>query len=437
MSGIKDVRVTMTRMERDRMINEARRSNLTAQQAEQRAITTQNALNAANRQMENLNRTLSKEIHGLHYDLRNMAQEQNRRLAQQSQHFEGMVSDLKVQMEQDKKELQSSINNIQAGIEAKESNHRTIAEFWASQSQVFFTDIEQYRHEIFAPGQLEKLKGQLVQINHDMQNEAYQAAIASARNVFYQAVELKENIVNSEIEWSHHNKEFLQSLANAKSDLDYYQTMQFTFKTDKGDETTDANIDYWTNGGLSESADALAQVEQKAEDRDRFQTRELISMTESLGEISEQMETAEQKAKEAFISSQMRAEMANKLIHALSDCGWSCDGVTYEGEEHREPVHVKLSDGMGNEIVAVIAPEQMDMSNNLEINFFDPNNNDEAQRQIWIGNIQNSLKESGLGVSAPTCREGFENQASNNDALRDICATAAKSPGKNREVKSS
>jgi hypothetical protein len=339
-------------------------------------------------------------------------------------------------MERNRQSLQNAINNVQENIEAKEKNHRRLAEFWISQTEAFFTDIEQYWHDLFTPNQLQRLRDQLGQISADMRSEAFQSAIASSRNLFIQSVELKEKVVNAEIEWSYYHTKFQQALADTKSNLNYRQTMQFTFATENGDETVDSKINYWTEGALDGIGATLAQIEQRSAQGDNVSTRELIEMTETLNQINAQIELAEGKAKEAFISSQMRAEMADKLAEALADLDWECDGVTYEGKEHSEPVHIKLSDGTGNEIVAIISPDKKspNMANNLELNFFDPKNNDEGLRQTWIGSIRNRLTESGLSVGDPVCREGYETNPSDNSALRDIQATAARKPGTRRKA---
>jgi len=142
-------------------------------------------------------------------------------------------------------------------------------------------------------------------------------------------------------------------------------------------------------------------------------------------QINIEIENAEVKAKEALISSQLRAEIASKLGEVLVNRGWTCDGSTYEGGEYNEKVHVKLSDIKGNEIVAVIAPDG-NMANNIEINFFNTDN-DEGFRQTYLKSIQDSLKEDGgLEIGSPVCRKGYETKISDNHAIRDIKATAEK-----------
>jgi len=425
MSGIKDIMVTMTSTERDRLINDARRAEESIEQALSRERLTKNALNAANMKLETLNRALNNEIAGLHNDMRSMANEQNRRLQEQAANFNGAIIDLQEQIERNRKSLQNAIDNVHANIQTKENNHRKQAEFWISQTEIFFTDIEQYRHDLFTPNRLEKLKNKLAQTSSDMHSEAFQSAISSARGVFNEAVELKEIVVNLEIEWNFYYKKFQEALANTRANLDYHKTMQFTFTTEDGDETVDANINYWTENALNCIEEKLVKIEKTAEKPDDISTDKLKEMIEDLKQINNEMIICEAKAKEAFISSQFRAEMASKLGEVLKAQGWNCEDCVYEGSELKEKVHVKLTDIKGNEIVAVITPDE-NMVNNIELNFFNMDN-DEGFRKTQIENIHKSLKEDGgLNIGDPVCREGYENKISDNVAIKDIKATAAK-----------
>jgi len=418
MSGIKDVYVTMTRAERNRLLNSARRAEESREQALQRERLSQNALNAANMKLETLNRTLNNEIAGLHDDMRNMVNEQNRRLKEQAANFNGAITDLKVNLE-------AQINKVQANIWAIANTHRKQAEFWVSQTEIFFTDIEQYRHELFTPNRLQKLRTELDQASSDMRSEAFQAAISSARSVFNQAAELKEIVVNAEMEWNFYYKKFQEALADTRSNLDYRKTMKFTFATEDGDETVDADINYWTEKALDSIEEKLAQIEQTGKQPNEISTDKLKEMTADLRQINDEMDIAEAKAKEALVSSQFRAEMASKLGEVLSKKNWNCDGCTYEGGEYSGKVHAKFSDISGNEIVAVITPDTQ-MANNIELHFFNKDN-DEGFRQTQLKSIQNSLKEDGgLNIGEPVCRKGYETKISDNHAIRDIQATAAK-----------
>ncbi|MCL2196184.1 MAG: hypothetical protein FWB77_01070 [Treponema sp.] len=432
MSGRKECYVTMTSTEADRLRNSVWCAQVSEDQARQREQRVQNALNAANREREALNRALNNEINGLHADIRQISVEQNRRFLNQ----EAAIEDIRRQSEKNRQEMQNQINGISARIEAKENNHKKLAEFWISQTQAYIKDIEQYRHEMFTPGDLNKLKGKLNQMLSDMKNEAYQSAISTARSLFNEAVDLKENVLNAETEWLYYHGLFTRTLAGTETKLNECKELRFTFDMEHGTETVDAKVNYWTCGSLDEVSESISDVKQKTGQIQSVSTKQLIEHIDSLNKQNVKMDAASEEAKNAMILSQNRAEMANKLADALEEAAWKCEDIVYEGGEHDQPVHIKFSDGMGNEIVAIITPEinTQNMSNKLELHFFDQKN-DEKERQKWIASIENGLKQDGLEVGNVQCVKGYEVKASDKMEIKDIKATAKKKIERTRTVK--
>jgi hypothetical protein len=454
MSGRKETYVTMTSSEANRLRNSVRLAEESASQAQQRERFVQDALNAASRERDSLNWALNNEIAGLHDDMRRMSNEQNRRFIEQADRYnrqlqqqaaeqnkrlqeqkaeidnrfrqqEAVINDIKQQSEKNRQELQNQISGIKSRIEAKENNAKKLAEFWISQTEAYINDIEQYRHEMFTPGQLERLKRKLKQMLSDINNGTYEAAISTARDLFNDAVDLKEVVLNAETEWLYYHGLFKQTFANTEADLSYCEKLQFTFEMEHGMETVDARVNYWTNGSLDEVSTIISEMKQKAEQIQSVSTQQLVEYIDVLNKQKVKMNAASEEAKEAMILSQSRSEMANRLADALEEVAWKCEDITYEGGEQDQPVHVKLSDGMGNEIVAIITPEidTKNMSNKLELHFFDKKN-DETERQKWIASIENGLKQEGLEVGEAKCVKGYEARPSDKKEVKDIKATA-------------
>lgn len=426
MSGKKDVQVRMTREQRDRLITATRQALETAQQLQQREELRQSAQELANSSISLITNLLQQQVNGLHDDLRSMAAEQNRRLTRLANDYARNIEELRKQREKDRAELQAGLD----AIKERDRNHREQAQFWISQAEVFFADIEQYRHELFTPNQLSRLRSHLAQVQQDMQSEAYQSAISSARNVFNQAVDLKERVVQAEIEWAHYHTQLQQAFADLRSELYYHQTMQFIIDTDAGEEHLDAQIDYWSGGMISSIASVVNQIAEVMVQINEVPTAELVSLLERIKELRQLMDKARERAKEALISSQMRAEMASTMAEHLQMAGWEFVGYTYEGNEMNAALHIKFRDNMGNEIVTVISPQDFlgELCNNMQVNFFDPYNNDESMRGIWVDGILESLRGVGLNVGKPVTQPGFEIRQSDNEALRDLDQTAAKKP---------
>ena len=422
MSGKKDVQVRMTREQRDRLLTTTRQVLESAQQLQQREELRQSAQELANTSISFITTLLQQQVNGLHDDLRAMAAEQNRRLTRLANDYARSIEELRKQREKDRAELQAGLD----AIKERDQNHREQALFWVSQAEVFFADIEQYRHELFTPNQLSRLRTHLAQVQQDIQAEAYQSAIASARNVFNQAVDLKERVVQAEIEWAHYHTQLQQAFADLRSELYYHQTMQFIIDTDAGEERLDARIDYWSGGMLSSVASVVDQIAGVMAQINDVPTAELIAILERIKELRELLDKARERAKEALISSQMRAEMASTMAEHLQMAGWEFVGYTYEGNEMNAALHIKFRDNMGNEIVTVISPQDFlgELCNNMQVNFFDPYNNDENMRGIWVDGILESLRNVGLNVGKPVTQPGFEVRQSDNEAIRDLEATA-------------
>lgn len=426
MSGKKDVQVRMTREQRDRLITATRQALESAAQLQQREELRQSAQELANSSISLITTLLQQQVNGLHDDLRAMAAEQNRRLTRLASDYARSIEEMRKQREKDRAELQAGLD----AIKERDQSHREQALFWVSQAEVFFADIEQYRHELFTPNQLSRLRTHLAQVQQDIQSEAYQSAIASARNVFNQAVDLKERVVQAEIEWAHYHTQLQQAFADLRSELYYHQTMQFIIDTDAGEERLDARIDYWSGGLLSSIASVVDQISEVMAQINDVPTAELIAMLERIKELRDLLDKARERAKEALISSQMRAEMASTMAEHLQMAGWEFVGYTYEGNEMNAALHIKFRDNMGNEIVTVISPQDFlgELCNNMQVNFFDPYNNDENMRGIWVDGILESLRGVGLNVGKPVTQPGFEVRQSDNDAIRDLERTAAKKP---------
>lgn len=427
MSGIKDVRVRASQMQRNQMYRATSQAPETVRQQMQREEMRQIAKEVSNSAAASITNRLETQVAGLRGDVIEIAEKQNLRLNELANSFEKTLEELKTQRRQDREEMQVALGKLKA----REDRHKEQADFWISQSEAFFMDIEQYRHELFTPNQLTALRNQLSQIQQDIKLKAFQSAMASARSVFNQAVELKERVVQAEIEWAHYHTKLQQELAELKSDLFYHQTMKFIVNTEEGEEKVDANIDYWTKGKISEIAKTVVEIDAYLEQINEVSTAELVNLIERIKETSNLLVNARETAKDALISSNMRAEMANAMAEHFSMAGWEFAGCSYEENEMREALHIKFCDNIGNEIVTVISPEEIfgETCNNMQLNFFDPNNNDVSMRDIWVEGVLESLREIGLNVGTPITKPGYEVRQSDKEELRNLEIATAKASG--------
>ena len=453
MSGIKEMTVTMTQTERDRLYNNVRISNETIAQAQRREQEARNALIVAQKQTATLQSRMDNEISGLHSTIKVMSEEQNKRIKEQNERmneqavsFNISINDLKKQMKRNndelkrqmnknKKELSNYIEKVRKDIEKKEKSKEKIANLWISQAKAFFKDIEKSRHDLFTPGELRELELQLERTTTDMKNQMYESATSDSREVFYKAFKLKDVIANAEMEWSEQFKLYQYMLSTVKSNISSSYEKDFIFNTDSGEKSVDANINYWTNGELNKMRDVVKEIIKQGKEPDKMSTALLKDMTDNLEQINTEVMRLEEKAKEELIASQKRGEMANHLIEVFDAKGWSAKGVTYEGDEQNNPVYVKMSDGCENEFVVVISPDRENangngvLGNTIEINHFNESN-DLTLNGILISDIAHSMNDNGLKVGSPICREGYMDKTSDNHTARDLRAIKNKTTSK-------
>ncbi|MCL2052824.1 MAG: hypothetical protein FWG90_00055 [Oscillospiraceae bacterium] len=429
MSGIKETRITMTRTERDRLVNNARTAAESQQQAERRAQAAQAAQREAQTRVNALSNTLNSEIAGLHSDITRLTRQQDRKLAQQALNFDGKLdnlrTELQAQMEHNKRELNTAINSIQSQMDSEKRENKAVAEYWVNQCRAVFSKIGQYRHDMFAPGKLQSLMDELSQTDSDMRTgRRFEATIANARERFNRAIALRSEIIVAEEEWKRQYVIFTQALADTKSNLVFREEMKFEIETSEGKEIVPADINYWSDGMLNNVRDTITEIEAGVKTPENIPVKDLKELSNELERSNEIMQQAEEIARMRLTASQKRADLAQDIVDAFSGTEWRYADSTYEGEESTEAVHIKLTDGAENSIVVIIEPAE-GMDNNLQIHGFFTDNTD-SLREEWLRSIRNHLSDSGINTDEFVCREGYERVSSDNNNLLNLQNTAQK-----------
>jgi len=189
-------------------------------------------------------------------------------------------------------------------------------------------------------------------------------------------------------------------------------------------------VDFWTKGDLSKLRQQVADEQEKLDNPDSFSLADLKQSIADSERWRQESEDLVEQAKEALIASQLRNNIAQSIEESLEKSGWAVMDSTYEGEDHRTALHLKLQNGANDELVTIITPEKTTdktITNRLSINFFDKSTNDEAFRQERLNRIMASLKEEELDCSQPQCMPGTENRSATEVKKLDFEKVRAKS----------
>lgn len=400
---------------------------------------------------ENTSR-LNQQAREFQSRLRQQSDNFNSHLESQRNELTAMLDDVKTDLkeqgqklsrriEQNRRELEQSIDQVSdridqvsdriGKIEQTQQNHKEIAQFWISEAKATFGEIKENRHDLFAPGRLAELQSALQASQNDIKNQAYQTAIGTARTVFRDAMGLKEDVINAEMEWNEWYNLLSQLYAETKSNLIGLDSMQFEYQAynEDGEEetvTVDADIDYWTDGKLGLLKEQFSNMEQSFNNAENCTSSELQGMMDELVEIQEIMNHLEADSRVSIQLSQERRDIACNIVEALSE-GFAFDINsslgTYIQNEYRDSYEGTIKNPVTHDQVSFrISPKENEeglLTNKMELHYFSDTNQAILDEQM-LGAVTQAITGNGISLSEMHCREGYENRCSDQKELLEI-----------------
>jgi hypothetical protein len=451
MSGEKDSYVQLRQSEYNRMMNSCRRldnlksevqSNLGAMAGE-----LNRQLNTRMSKVSSRFDKVDKRMSGMSREMQRIEKDQNRRIREHARQFQKGINSLGREMvaqrreyldmiqeqsrqfsramQEQRRALEGQIKNIQQALEQKEASEREQAMQWFEDTRNYLDMIaNEYRHEKFAPGTLEKIRQEMQLVGSNIENGHFQAGIAAAQQSFIRASELRQDLEQKELEWEAHLEAAKQSSAEFLAACKAQEAARFALETEEGAEEVAGEIDFWTKGGLSGLRQKAEEELNDLNNPEAFSLGDLKKAIQDSEQGQKQCEDLAEKAKEALIASQLRNNIGQAIEAALADANWVITDATYEGEDFRGSVHVKMENLQGDEMLTVISPEpgadEKSINNRVNISFFDRNSNNETFRQQRLKSILKILEEDGLQCAQPKCVPGTENQPCQEESRLDL-----------------
>ncbi|GKT09149.1 hypothetical protein [Desulforhabdus sp. TSK] len=450
MSGEKDSYVNLRQSEYNRMMNSCNRLDNVERNVKSGMERLSGDLRSElNDRMSSMNKryeNMERHISGMSEEMRRVEREQNRRLQEQAAEFRRSMetlSDTMIEqreeylslireqgesftraMQMQRRDLEGQIKNIQDALDRKETSQRDQASQWLEDVRRCMNMIEsEYRHDKFKPGALDRLRSELILSEGNFKQGNFQSAIASAQQTFLRASELRIELERLEMEWEAHLEMAKRSAAEVLADCDAQEACRFAFETDDGSEEVAGEIDFWTEGGLSQLRKRAQKELQRLGQSENLSLDDLKKSVAHCEQWRQEGMGLAEKAKEALIASQLRNNIGQTIETALQQAGWRIADAAYEAEDFRRAVHVKLQNPQGDEIVTIITPNSGPhdtIQNRLGVHFFDRSTNDESFRQERLKALMGVLEEEGLECSNPVCRPGTEGKSCENSSLLDF-----------------
>jgi hypothetical protein len=259
-----------------------------------------------------------------------------------------------------------------------------------------------YDHERYFPGLFDQLTLDYEMALHNLAAGMAEAALLGAQQVQQQGNRLRINIETQ-----------LQQNARIKTfALERIKQIETLVIQNKSVQAIDLNgnpidyfldVDFWSGGQLNTLFDRveglLVQLETNMydldyEDIDRIVQNILPQMEQSLGDIIA-------RARLNVIMSQVRFNIAEFVVDALSEQGFSPQNAKYLDQDERKPYQVVTNNYDGSEVKVYITSGNQPGSYNLEVDSVEavPITNSELFQRTNL--ILESLRSKGLRVSPP------------------------------------
>ncbi len=304
----------------------------------------------------------------------------------------------------------------------RRQDEKSLASQWLARLRELLEPLSEHEAlDLMPAGVLTPFDETLQQCDQYYQRGYYQAALAASHECYLQAQQLRLEFEATRLTQAAWLNLAQYRLAAAKATAEVQKQAQFRFSVGGAETIITADIDYWTDGHLSHLQQQLNTLEQQLNVPNRLNTAQLQHLVIQIEQQRAQLMALSADAQTALIASQLRHNIGQTIEHSLANAGWEVVDATYEQQDFRRAMHIKLRNFQGDEMVTIIQPAQAvtPLDSRLNIAFFELTA-DERTRQARLQQMVQALQQQGLEVSTPRCRAGTEQQSSGERELLDF-----------------
>jgi DNA repair exonuclease SbcCD ATPase subunit len=168
---------------------------------------------------------------------------------------------------------------LQRQIEQEKQDKAKLAQNWLDDTETIEQQIDRdYQHQRFAPGELDKLKYELQLAHINLRrNGLAEAAIGKTQETYLKLRELRGKLQQKEQEWLLLYNAALEDLRSLIAQVQ--ANRKYEMEVGQGDKAEKfvLEVDFWTNGSLSQYEQELQQIETRLREGESSLTTEQIS----------------------------------------------------------------------------------------------------------------------------------------------------------------
>ena len=342
----------------------------------------------------------------------------DRVISQQAEYFETTIAATH-QLYQN--ELTQYTRRVRIMAEDQEQKRQMAVEWLTAAEQLDDFIQQNYDHERFTPERVERLERQLQQAGQNLDIGLSEAVILTAQQLYSAFSDLRVDLERLIHEWSL----LLQTAWEAVSQV--LLTAQESLVVpavdlDGNPLAFDVQVDYWTQGRLSQLIDDLTFIKSRLESGEDLPNSETLQhwLEFDLPVYVHALEDIVLDARVCALNSQLRINIADLVVRALQDQGFALETCNYEAADQRMSYGARLINLEGSEVVVQVAPTGNDLGQNeLHLQSSDREERTEHEMVQRWNEVSRSLSFYGLDVGQLTREDSPVYQTSgNNPRLR-------------------
>lgn len=343
---------------------------------------------------------------------RRVEEQTDQKIASQRRETDRKIQDLNRQMTAKIKNVDAKVDDLIGQIQAKEQGEQELAQYWIQQAVRLLKELsENYRPQLFTARAYEKLRQRIDMAQNDIDQKRFSSAADGGRAVFYEALDLKEELVLAETEWNYWFNALKEREVRLLEMLSESENRAYELNVG-GEQVTDTSgVDYWTNGQLSVFRDRVEKFRGKLHDLGEKDTEYIRKQAEAALGLMEELTLIENAAHTNVAMSVSRYEMAEKIGAILGEDFQMIDSDgDYFGEENRDEYHAIFENPVtGDQTAIVITPipgEDGTVTNHVEVIVGNADNNPVTRQKINLA-VQHKLSAQGLEQVSFLCSEKY------------------------------
>lgn len=350
---------------------------------------------------QTVNQLLSDQQNGMMSQMRSMAgslwAHTDQLLEQANANYEYKINQLQSNLLSQMAEVQQSLLD-QSAQEDRKFNY---ANQWFTAAVDLLNLIDrEYNHPFFMPGELDQIRGQLMLAEQNLQAGMPEACVSTTQQAYLGLQNARAFIEKEEMDWLILRQSVYEAIQSVYTEISQTSQIQ-AIDLDGAPVDHLIDVNYWSKGQWQDLLDTFHQVIEPVQNTAYPPSSDYLYqlVNHDLPMIRQQLAKTCFSAQVEALNSQLRANIADMVVQALSVQGFQVQDYEYESSDWRNTFTTQLVGLDKSSVTVEVVPSTGEIGQN-ELHIFTQNQPLRNQRELhqrWQ-EVEDTLELAGLTV---------------------------------------